>query len=82
MMQLNDAILLVFDNTKVMKPPKESIHKDFHNARKCEGYESSTHKSFTNFTNNNSFHQCLTQFASKNTPLLFGTSLKDKTAYN
>jgi hypothetical protein len=33
MMQFSDAILLVFDNTKVMKPPEESIHKDFHNAR-------------------------------------------------
>lgn len=34
MMQFNNAILLVFDNTKVMKPPKESMHKDFHNAHK------------------------------------------------
>ncbi len=38
-MQFNDALLLVFDNTKVMKLPKESIHKDFDNARKCEGYK-------------------------------------------
>jgi len=66
MMQFNNAILLVFDNTKVMKPPAESMHKDFHtNVKDISKYSQKFHQqqfipiNVTQFASKNTHHSCL-----------------------